>query len=158
MALVIHAPHALPNSSPKLKVFLAGSIEMDRAENWQTRLTETLQHEDIIFFNPRRDQWDASWKQSIDNPQFREQVDWEMDGLELADIIVVYFDPNTKSPITLLEVGLHAASGKILLCCPDGFWRKGNVEIVCDRYNIPLYNHFSDLVEALKMKTSTEEN
>ena len=73
------------------------------------------------------------------------------------DIIVVYFDPKTKSPITLLEVGLHAASGKMLLCCPDGFWRKGNIEVVCDRYGIPLFHHFSDLIEALKTKLVTIE-
>ena len=95
-----------------------------------------------------RESWDSSWTQSIDNIQFREQVEWELNGLDRADIIVVYFDPSTKSPITLLEVGLHAQSGKMLLCCPDGFWRKGNIEIVCDRYDIPLLNDFSGLIDA----------
>ena len=48
----------------------------------------------------------------------------------------MYFDPETKSPITLLELGLYARSGKLVVCCPHGFWRRGNVDIVCDRYGV----------------------
>ena len=125
---------------------------MDRAENWQKHLAESLQESNALLLNPRRESWDSSWTQSIDNNQFREQVEWELNGLERADIIVVYFDPNTKSPITLLEVGLHASSGKMIICCPDGFWRKGNIEIVCDRYDIPLLKDFAELIDALLLR------
>ena len=48
----------------------------------------------------------------------------------------MYFDPKTKSPISLLELGLFAKSGKLVVCCPDGFWKKGNVDIVCQRYKV----------------------
>lgn len=48
----------------------------------------------------------------------------------------MYFDPSTKSPISLLELGLYARAGKMIVCCPDGFWRKGNVDIVCFRHKI----------------------
>ena len=150
MAIVITPPTPLPDAIDAPKVFLAGSIEMDTAENWQSKISDALRETDVVLFNPRRSNWDSSWKQSIRNPFFREQVNWEMDGLEKSDIIVVYFDPNTRSPITLLEVGLHAASGKMLLCCPDGFWRKGNIEIVCERYNIPMFHNFSELLDALQ--------
>ena len=47
--------------------------------------------EDIIFLNPRRDKWDSSWEQSITNPEFKLQVDWELDGLEMADLIIIFF-------------------------------------------------------------------
>lgn len=37
-------------------VFLAGSIEMGKAEMWQDRLATTVADmEDIVLFNPRRD-------------------------------------------------------------------------------------------------------
>lgn len=89
--------------------------------------------------------------QSIHNPKFKEQVNWELDALSSADIVVFYFDPNTKSPITLMELGLAAASeSNVIVCCPDGFWRKGNVEIICDRFDIPLCNTFDSLVAKLK--------
>jgi hypothetical protein len=156
MATTLTAPHPLPSQITIPVIFLAGSIEMDKAENWQKRLANSLQESNALLLNPRRESWDSSWTQSIDNIQFREQVEWELNGLDRADIIVVYFDPSTKSPITLLEVGLHAQSGKMLLCCPDGFWRKGNIEIVCDRYDIPLLNDFSGLIDALKERLNNE--
>jgi hypothetical protein len=93
---------------------------------------------DATFLDPRRAEWDASWRQSIEEPQFRGQVEWELDGLERADVIAMWFVPETKSPITLLELGLHARSGKLVVGCPDGFWRRGNIEVVCARYSVPL--------------------
>lgn len=137
-------------SAPRPWVFVAGSIEMGAAENWQTRLVASLTDMRGTLWNPRRDNWDASWEQRESNPKFSEQVNWELDHLETADKIVLYFDPATKSPITLLELGLHAASKKLVVCCPDGFWRKGNVEIVCTRYGIPLMRSFEHLVERIK--------
>jgi len=34
---------------------------------------------------------------------------------------------------------LYAHSRKIFVVCPEGFWRRGNVEIVCNRYDIRLF-------------------
>ena len=28
------------------------------------------------------------------------------------------------------------------MCCPEGFWRKGNVDIVCERFGIPCVEDF----------------
>lgn len=133
MATIIKAPNPLQDG---FSVFLAGSIEMGVADNWQARVERGLARQDIIIYNPRRDDWDASWVQSIDNPMFREQVEWELSALERADVVAMYFDPTTKSPISLLELGLFAQTGKMIVCCPDGFWRKGNVDIVCRRYEV----------------------
>ena len=131
------------------KIFLAGSIDMGKAEDWQTRLTNEIlngDYDNVAIFNPRRDDWDSSWEQSIKNKQFREQVEWELDHLDRADLIVVYFDPKGQAPITLMELGLHAEED-IVVCCPDGFWRKGNVEIVCDRFGIPLVDNIDSLID-----------
>lgn len=128
-------------------VFLAGSIEMGVAENWQDKVGthfHTVLNWDVL--NPRRDDWDSSWKQDFENPQFFQQVTWELNALEQCDLIVMYFDPSTKSPISLLELGLFARSGKLRVVCPDGFWRKGNVEIVCNYYNIPFYDKLETLL------------
>lgn len=130
-------------------VFLAGSIEMGVAEDWQTKLANDLKDVPVTLFNPRRDSWDSSWEQRITNEQFRHQVNWEMNMLECSDIIFLYLSPETKSPISLLELGLHADSGKMIVCCPDGFWRKGNVEIVCARHGIPLYDDVNRAKAAL---------
>jgi len=125
-------------------VFLAGSIEMGAAEEWQRLAEEALADCEVTIFNPRRDDWDSSWEQRIHNPEFSHQVNWEMDRLEEADHILMYFAPSTKSPISLLELGLHAKDEKLIVVCPDGFWRKGNVEIVCLREGIWLYESLAD--------------
>jgi hypothetical protein len=132
-----------------IKVFLGGSIEMGKAENWQERVENALEYTEKEFrlFNPRRDDWDNSWEQTFENPQFSQQVNWELNALEKSDIVIMYFDPNTKSPISLLELGLFAKSGKLLVCCADGFWRKGNVDIVCEKYDVPLFDNLETLIK-----------
>lgn len=154
---VIQAPNRPQDAAPGTFlypcpwVFLAGSIEMGTAENWQSRLITQLKDIEGTIWNPRRDAWDPSWEQQASNPQFREQVEWELNYLEAADRIWMYFDPTTKSPVTLLELGLLAwGVVSLTVCCPDGFWRKGNVEIVCEKYQIPLVHTFDDFVARIK--------
>jgi len=100
--------------------------------------------------NPRREAWDSTWKQSITEARFREQVEWELEGQERATVIALHFAPVTKSPVTLLELGLFARTGKMVVCCPEGFWRKGNVEIVCARYGVPLTADLADLIALVR--------
>lgn len=131
----------------QFKIFLAGSIEMGKAENWQEKMQSELEKQPhVCVFNPRRDDWDSSWKQEITNPQFNQQVSWELNALESADLILFYFSPETQSPVTLLELGLFARSGKVVVCCPDGFWRKGNIDIVCQKYGVPQVFGIPDLI------------
>lgn len=134
---------SLRNRSKK-SVFLAGSIEMGIAEDWQANLGEWFLHREWNIFNPRRKDWDSSWIQSYQSPHFSQQVRWELNALDKSDLILMYLDPNTKSPISLLELGLYADSKKLQVICPDGFYRKGNVEVVCSIYDIPLFNTIED--------------
>ena len=143
MAKIIKPPSPL---QPGFSVFLAGSIALGSAGPWQAFLEEQFAGMDILILNPRRDNWDSSWIQSKATPQFREQVEWELNALEQANVIAMYFEPNTQSPVSLLELGLFARSGKIVVCCPDGFWRKGNVDIVCERYGVKQVDSLKDLL------------
>jgi hypothetical protein len=149
-AIEIQAPNDLINKIGYIKVFLAGSIEMGKAEDWQKKIVKTLSDKPFIFLNPRRNDWDSSWEQTIENPEFKLQVTWELTGLEMADVIVMYFDPETKSPISLLELGLHARTKKLIVVCPEGFWRKGNVDVVCEKYGITQANSIDELIENLQ--------
>ena len=146
----IHPPHDFSEHSPS--IFLAGSIEMGKAVDWQADLVTQLADLAVTFLNPRRPSWDSSWKQSIDNPVFAEQVNWELDALEHADLVAMYFAPGTQSPISLLELGLFATSGKLIVCCPEGFWRKGNVDIVCARNGIQQVGSLDELVAEIRKK------
>ncbi len=144
----IKAPHSYDDHKRMPSVFLAGSIEMGVAEDWQLKVAAALSPLDVLVLNPRREQWDSSWAQKIDNPPFREQVEWELQALDDASLVIMYFVPETKSPITLLELGIHAAENpeKLLVCCPEGYWRKGNVDIVCNRYGVRQAATLDDLI------------
>jgi nucleoside 2-deoxyribosyltransferase-like protein len=155
-------------ASLERRIFLAGSIEMGQAEQWQERIVAALSGTEagtgtgtgtgtqagtgvgnLVILNPRRDDWDDSWQQRADDPRFSEQVNWELDMLDAADVVVMYFAPGTKSPVSLLEFGLCARSGKLRVCCPEGFWRRGNVEVVCRRNRIPLFGTLDELIADL---------
>lgn len=131
------APEAIPFDETGVSVFLAGSIEQGKAEDWQQQVIDALADLDGVVYNPRRKEWDASLEQSIDNPQFAEQVNWEIDHIDRADIVFMYLQPGTKSPISLLELGYVLGNPEgmtnLIVVCPDGFWRKGNVEIMIAR-------------------------
>lgn len=154
---VIKPPTPIPSDAGRwghYTIFLAGSIEMGLARDWQARTEEELSEVSGIILNPRREAWDPSWTQSVDNPIFVEQVTWELDGQSKADTIIMYLDPGTKAPITLLELGLFATSGKLLVCCPEGYWRKGNVDVVCNRYGIPQVPTLVELIENVKRRAA----
>lgn len=150
MAKILRPPHGLDKTPNKRSFFLAGSIEMGKAVDWQSQVGNNFDNFDIIVWNPRRLFWDSSWEQSIDNPIFKEQVDWELDALHRAEAIFFHFESQTQSPITLMELGLFAASGKCIVHCPEGFWRKGNVDVVCQRYNIQQVNSIEQGVVLLQ--------
>jgi hypothetical protein len=137
-------------------VFLAGTIEMGTGEDWQPRAIKALSGKVGALYNPRRKDWDSTWEQTIADPKFSEQVNWELDHIARADMVYFYFDPKSKSPITLLELGLVSGIGEkvagaapAVVCCPRGFWRRGNIEIICARYNIPLYEDFDESIGAV---------
>jgi hypothetical protein len=142
----------------RFDIFLAGSIENGKAEEWQTEFIRALNKmspkPSLCIFNPRRDNWDVSWNQH-DNPQLIEQIEWELDHLDRADLIVMYLQPGTISPISLLELGLYAGEvsmqkKQMIVLCPEGFHRKGNVDVVCDRYGIAVAKDMKDLIKQTK--------
>lgn len=143
-----------------VSIFLAGSIEMDTAEDWQKALTSKLEAlgKGLTVYNPRRDEWDSSWTQEQSNHQFNHQVNWELDKLDECDIIFMYFSPNTKSPISLLELGRYAGQKEMIVCCPKGFWRKGNVDILCTRTNTHLFDDLDSAFGALITKINQYTN
>jgi hypothetical protein len=150
MKTIYKSPESIHSiDKTKATIFLAGSIEMDKAVNWQKYCEEKLS-EKYVLFNPRRDSWDNSWKQTILNPEFNQQVNWELNALEKADIILMFFAANTLSPISLLEFGLYAQSGKLRVVVEDEFWRKGNIDIVCKKYNIEQFKDLETLINKLK--------
>lgn len=146
IARVITAPQPLANEDGWPMVYLGGTIDMGDSEDWQARAVELLAEERALFVNPRRADWDAHWLPVADEPNFREQVEWELAALEAADVIVLYLASGSKSPISLLELGLHARGGRLIVFCAPDYFRKGNVDITAERYGIDQASSVEDLV------------
>jgi len=137
-------------------LFLAGSIEQGKATNWQQKAIQFYDAQqnlsDVVIVNPRRETWDADLDQRIENREFNFQVSFELDYLERADAVIMWLEPGTLSPISLFEFGLMTGwtsaglLNKLVIGCPEGFWRKGNVEIVTNRYRIQLVSTFDELL------------
>ena len=144
------SPQPLPIDDSRPRVFLGGSIDMGGAPDWQAAMTSALADMDVVILNPRRPDWNPEWRPEADEPEFRRQVEWELAALESADVIVMYFAPGTQSPISLLEMGLHARGGKLIVLAPDGFWRKGNVDITAQAYGVKQVQSLPELTAAVR--------
>lgn len=149
-AKMIKPVNSYPKDKILKKIFFGGSIEMNKAEDWQNKLFDDIKDIDCIVLNPRRDDWDSSWKQDpTPGTKFHGQVTWELDAQRDSDIIVYYFAGKTMSPITLLELGLHI-NKNIIVYVDDAYERAGNVIITCKYHNVYCTNNYNNFVKKLK--------
>lgn len=131
-------------------VFLAGSIEMGTAPDWQKEVIEKLKNTSVTFLNPRRPDWDSTWKPDPKEGPFREQVIWELTSIAKSKVVFFYFAPGTVSPISLLELGLVLGGDmKAIVCCPPDFGRYGNIKITCEIAEVPVYETLDEAIKVL---------
>lgn len=88
------------NESPihPVSVFLAGGITL--CPDWQKEAVEAIKDLPITVYNPRRKDFDVSFKE-----QTVEQIKWEFEKLREASNIIFWFCKETICPITLFEYG-----------------------------------------------------
>ena len=152
VARVITAPQSLADANAWPIVYLGGTIDMGDSEDWQARAVKLLAGERAVILNPRRTDWNPDWLPVADERHFREQVEWELAALEVADVVVLHLASGSKSPISLLELGLHARGGRMIVFCAPDYFRKGNVDITAERYGIERASSVDDLVEKVRRR------
>ena len=144
------------------RLFLAGTIDMGNSEDWQKKFVQRLKNmkhpygltpDYFVVYNPRRDEG------FNDDPnEFDYQVNWELDHLEACDRIVMHILGTSKSPISLMELGLFARTVKLHVICEPNFYRYGNVKIVCERYNVPLFNSLDEYFNSIDFTEEEFQN
>ena len=146
----IYAPLPLPSPHPHPTIFLSGTTTI----RWRDTLTSHLSslNRPLTIIDPLRPDWDSSWRPHISFAPFHEQVNWELDMMEAADIIFIYLHPGTESPVTMLEFGLWAKNGKVVVCCPEGYLRYGNVQVLCERFGVQMVERLEDVVGVLEAR------
>lgn len=141
------------NKDYQMSIFLGGTIDMGNSRDWQQEFIRELvkasenikeQNATIAIFNPRRPP-----KQGSSNPNFnlKEQIHWELTHLEKADTIIMYIIGTSKSPVSLMELGLFARSKKLTVICEPDYYRYTNVEETCKFYNVAFYNDYKKFIE-----------
>lgn len=127
---------------PSIKIFLAGTIDLGNSIDWQKQVEDYYKKSNFNFnitiFNPRTVHYN--------DDNIRNQINWELNHLEEADIIIMNILGNSKSPISLMELGLYAKSDKLYVICEKDFYRYTNVEETCKFYNIKLKNSLEDFL------------
>jgi hypothetical protein len=127
------------DGSIPVNVFLGGTIDNGNSDDWQNELINSISNVDlekpVRIYNPRRKEWPSS----DDHREISRQINWELANLEATDVIVMNILADSKSPISLMEIGLFASTGKLMVFCPKTYYRYDNVMVVCQRFNIPLH-------------------
>jgi hypothetical protein len=142
-------------SPSKVKVFLAGTIEMGNSEDWQSQVSDELSgfSDNLWVFNPRR----IIHPESDD--ELKRQIEWELKHLYNSDIAFFHFAPNSVSPISLLELGLilsdFVSAKPMIISCNDEYTRFMNVKTTVEselftRSGVKIYNTLPAAVSALK--------
>ena len=124
-------------------VFIGGTIDSGEAEDWQKKVIENLnipQLEHIIVFNPRINDWDYNIKETVNDDKFKKQVTWEQDGLEYSKYIFMNILDDSRSIISLSELGQYANSGKLMVVAGKNYFKRGNIEVLSKRFNFPLFD------------------
>lgn len=153
---VIYAPSAESPRGVK-SVFLSGTTTKVDVADWRETLSASLASYPVTIFNPFRADWDGTWREDVSFAPYREQVEWELSKLDEADIVVVYFHPATQAPVSLLEFGLCArVPGKAVVLCPEGYWKRGNVQIVCERLGVEMVDSVDGLRDAIIKRLPTD--
>lgn len=136
---------ALPVKDAQFGIFLAGSIEMGKAKDWQSYAISKLSEYNVDIYNPRR----KINPVLTDKEDIHYQINWELDFLERANIILMHFEPNTISPISLLELGLHMKNKEklVVVSCNEGYSRFDNVSITCDAYGVTVFDTLDKAIE-----------
>ena len=94
------------NTYPSL--FMAGGIS--NCSDWQVELANKLDNENLVIFNPRRDDFNV-----LDPAMELEQIQWEHRYLREAQAVLFWFPKETLCPITLFELGATLERTRVVI-------------------------------------------
>ncbi|TGO26919.1 hypothetical protein BPAE_0050g00080 [Botrytis paeoniae] len=154
-----------PHNLPHPVIFLSGTTNYNKDESrWQEILTDRLlarscsactdnknatnepnSFAPVTIIDPYNPAWDSTWREDRSDERFVTQVNFELEGLELADIVVVgLIGADVRAGKTgaggtaLVELGtaLKRKGQKVVVCVEKGFWKEGYVKILCERFGV----------------------
>jgi len=128
-------------------VALAGHYSNGSTPDWRAEVTAHLEPLKGTILDPRPER-NSYWNPTMGSDEFKEQFTWELNALDRADVTAFYFLPGSKSPITLLQLGLFVRRS-LIVCCPKGFQNRGHVDHIVERYGLTRVEDLNELKEAI---------
>lgn len=150
-------------------VFLAGTIDDGKSEDWQAKCIIHLESvfDDICIVNPRRSQWVSMDDNTIQNPELVSQIKFEISNFMRTDTVLLWLEPDSKSPISLLELGILCCDDaerlreglppRLVVYCPHEFYRSANVWTTVETF-VGLDNIFDNSADAVSAVTTLLKN
>ncbi|TGO65756.1 hypothetical protein BCON_0001g00720 [Botryotinia convoluta] len=166
-----------PHNLPHPVIFLSGTTNYNKDESrWQVILTDRLlarsrststdnknatnepnSFAPVTIIDPYNPAWDSTWREDPSDERFVTQVNFELEGLELADIVVVgLIGADVRAGkigaggAALVELGtvLKGKGRKVVVCVEKGFWKEGYVKVLCERFGVQCLDSLS-MVETI---------
>jgi len=133
--MIYNAEFQLRNlNDDKMLLFLAGSIDLELPGNWRKSVTSAL--EDYFnFFDPTTLKYN-----SMKDAEWEEHIKWELEAMKSSDLVLINFLENSASPISLVELGLNTMNNKLIVVCPDNFYKRKYIQVLCEYYSTPIFS------------------
>lgn len=127
MAIIIQAPNEVYSidNNRNIKLFLAGGIT--NCPDWQSEVISDLSDvANLTIYNPRRKYFPIN-----DPKSSEEQITWEYEHLQNADIIIFWFSRGSLNPIVLYELGKwgNSTNEQIIIGIDPEYERANDVKI-----------------------------
>ena len=129
----------------KQSIFLAGSMDFNSESNWRKRVINEF-NKDYNFFDPTITNHDT-----LTNSQMEKHIQWELAALELSDKVLLNFLSVSESPISLIELGMYVKTTKLIVVCPDKFYKSRYIKTLCATYATPFFTDVECALEYLKI-------
>ena len=115
-------------------IYLGGTIHSKN--NWQKDVVNHFRDQGYDVYNPVK-----RWGKDIVQAELDKFIEWQLDALEKADIIVLNIDEHSRSFTRLFEFGLYAnlPSKKMTVYCSPKSPIFTHVRVTCKKYNVEFY-------------------
>ncbi len=131
------------NKKNQRSIFLAGSMDHKQEGSWREEIIAEFGTNDI--FDPTNTHHDE-----LNTEQMKHHIVWELGALQQSDLILLNFLKESKSPISLVELGMYVTSNKLIFICPKEFYKSDYVHTLCNKYNTPIFNTLNEAKTLLK--------
>ena len=146
-----------------IKIYLTGTLDLNQNKiPWQqkfinalSRVTTSEPSEDMpdlrnlkfLVINPLSP---TEGPMTLDNPGFTQKMQWELQNIEMADVIFCNYLKKGKAWSSLGNLLLNAKSGKVVARCPMDSEFYGYIKILGQTYGFPVVGDTASAMVIIK--------